>query len=152
MIATLRMGHRLVVLYESGNVREDMESNARTAFYSIGWAIQEVWRRIVCDFRDSKFLDANLLGYCGLLSGAKLLLPVEVWTLFFTRYDSLNSFVIPPVLGLLPSLPETPAIYVSITQCHRQPCESPRPSRIGNTDVTLGERVSRTAGVAGSLN
>lgn len=142
-IATLRMTHRLKVLYSSGAVREDMKFSARTAFYPIGWAMHEVWGRICRDLRDSTISDANYVEYYRLFARAKLLLPDEVWALYFAN----NNHSIDPVLytsgGRQTPSPLQTSATNQLVDAIVNFGEAPGPPNIGNTDTTPGSHSAR---------
>lgn len=140
------MTHRLKILYSSGTVKEDMKFNARTAFYPIGWAMQEVWRRIGRDLGGSIISDAKSVEYCKLLNRAKLLLPSEVWTLFFTKNNHLKDSA-PPTSGrgltLSPLQAAAAGQSPGVTANFGRSEEVPGPSTISGSDATLRNRSTR---------
>lgn len=136
-IATLSMTHRMKILYSSGAVREDMKFSARTAFYPIGWAMHEVWGRICRDLGDSTITDANYVECCKLFARAKLLLPDEVWALYFANNNNrlIDSILYTSGGGQTPSPLQTSATD-QLVDAIANLDEAPRSSDIGNTDAT----------------
>lgn len=132
------MTHRLKILYSSGAVREDMKFSARTAFYPIGWAMHEVWGRICRDLGDSKISDANYVEYCKLFARAKLLLPDEVWALYFANNNNRPIDSVLPTSGgeQIPSPLQTTATD-QLVDAIVNVDEVPGSSNISNTDATL---------------
>lgn len=139
------MRHRLTVLYASGSVKADMRFEAQTAFYPIGWAMQEVWRRMARDLGDSTISDDNFLLYYNLLERAKLLLPDGVWKFFFANDRHLKAFPIYSASRPALPLPTIIATYESTdapanSEGAIQVLEN---SAVDNTDTTLRNRSTR---------
>lgn len=77
--------HTLRINYASGEMHQEMKYSIATAFFPIGWALLQVWQRMVQGM--SANLESNdvFIGYCKLLERARRLLPNYIWKHFFAK-------------------------------------------------------------------